>query len=65
MCGHKHSDIQHLKEREKEIAGERLAKDKAMEEILKIRSEQSPMQPAVISNSFFTFKKSVSGPKEL
>ncbi|XP_074842189.1 kinesin-like protein KIF15 [Carettochelys insculpta] len=37
--GHKHSDIQQLKEREKEIAEERLAKNKAMEEILKIRTE--------------------------
>ncbi|XP_074981779.1 kinesin-like protein KIF15 isoform X3 [Caretta caretta] len=48
-CGHKHSDIQHLKEREKEIAEERLAKDKAMEEILKIRSELAETKNALKS----------------
>ncbi|KYO43323.1 kinesin-like protein KIF15 [Alligator mississippiensis] len=36
---HKHQSEEHLKETEKEIAEERLAKNKAMEEILKMRSE--------------------------
>ncbi|XP_050793838.1 kinesin-like protein KIF15 [Gopherus flavomarginatus] len=47
--GHKHSDIQHLKEREKEIAEERLSKNKAMEEILKIRSELAETKNALKS----------------
>ncbi|XP_014374008.1 kinesin-like protein KIF15 [Alligator sinensis] len=36
---HKHQSEEHLKETEKEIVEERLAKNKAMEEILKMRSE--------------------------
>ncbi|XP_062985474.1 kinesin-like protein KIF15 [Elgaria multicarinata webbii] len=39
ISGTKYPDIQYLREREKEIAEERLAKNKAMEEILKVRSE--------------------------
>ncbi|KFQ54326.1 Kinesin-like KIF15, partial [Pelecanus crispus] len=35
----KHPDVQYLKEKEEEIAEERLAKNKAMEEMLKIKAE--------------------------
>ncbi|KAK2517495.1 hypothetical protein Q9233_013087 [Columba guinea] len=35
----KHPDVQYLKEKEEEIAEERLAKSKAMEEMLKIKAE--------------------------
>ncbi|OXB65963.1 hypothetical protein ASZ78_002711 [Callipepla squamata] len=35
----KHTDVQQLKEKEEEIAEERLAKNKAMEEMLKIKAE--------------------------
>ncbi|NXE87739.1 KIF15 protein, partial [Menura novaehollandiae] len=35
----KHPDVQYLKEKEQEIAEERLAKNKAMEEMLKIKAE--------------------------
>ncbi|XP_074939562.1 kinesin-like protein KIF15 isoform X3 [Phalacrocorax aristotelis] len=35
----KHLDVQYLKEKEEEIAEERLAKNKAMEEMLKIKAE--------------------------
>ncbi|XP_066483811.1 kinesin-like protein KIF15 [Tiliqua scincoides] len=39
ISGPKHSDLQDLRDGEKEIAEERLAKVKAMEEMLKLRSE--------------------------
>nr|XP_006116481.2 kinesin-like protein KIF15 [Pelodiscus sinensis] len=49
-CGHKHSDIEQLREREREIAEERLTKNKAMEEILKIRSELEETKNALKSS---------------
>ncbi|NWY55811.1 KIF15 protein, partial [Chionis minor] len=40
----KHLDVQYLQEKEEEIAEERLAKNKAMEEVLKIKAELEEMK---------------------